>query len=144
MITPLGLEDQLLGIVAAKEKPELEEKKNQLILESAANNKQLKEIENKILEVLSSSEGNILEDETAIKVLSSSKILSEEISEKQKIASVTENEIDETRMGYRPVCRTLVHSVLLHLGSGEHRSHVPILSHVVHQSVPAFHRSQRA
>ena len=41
MITPLGLEDQLLGIVAAKEKPELEEKKNQLILESAANKKQV-------------------------------------------------------------------------------------------------------
>nr|XP_055037339.1 dynein axonemal heavy chain 3 isoform X1 [Misgurnus anguillicaudatus]XP_055037340.1 dynein axonemal heavy chain 3 isoform X1 [Misgurnus anguillicaudatus] len=103
MITPLGLEDQLLGIVAAKEKPELEEKKNQLILESAENNKQLKEIENRILQVLSSSEGNILEDETAIDVLSSSKILSEDISEKQKIASVTESEIDETRMGYRPV-----------------------------------------
>jgi len=56
MITPQGLEDQLLGIVAAKEKPELEEKKNQLILEGAANQKQLKEIEDKILEVLSSSE----------------------------------------------------------------------------------------
>ena len=41
MITPLGLEDQLLGIVAAKEKPELEEKKNQLIVESAANKKQV-------------------------------------------------------------------------------------------------------
>jgi dynein heavy chain len=44
MITPLGLEDQLLGIVAAKEKPELEEKKNQLILESAANKKQVRTI----------------------------------------------------------------------------------------------------
>lgn len=103
MITPLGLQDQLLGIVAAKEKPELEEKKNKLILESAENKKQLKEIEDKILEVLSLSEGNILEDETAIKVLSSSKELSEEISEKQKIASVTETQIDETRMGYKPV-----------------------------------------
>ncbi|KAI1896260.1 hypothetical protein AGOR_G00092970 [Albula goreensis] len=110
MITPLGLEDQLLGIVAAKEKPELEEKKNQLIIESAANNKQLKEIESQILEILSSSEGNILEDETAIKVLSSSKVLSEEISEKQKIASITEKEIDDTRMGYRPVAE---HSSIL-------------------------------
>ncbi|XP_016078231.1 PREDICTED: dynein heavy chain 3, axonemal [Miniopterus natalensis] len=107
MITPLGLQDQLLGIVAAKEKPELEEKKNQLIVESAENKKQLKEIEDKILEVLSLSEGNILEDETAIKVLSSSKELSEEISEKQKIASVTETQIDETRLGYKPVA---VHS----------------------------------
>ena len=56
MITPQGLEDQLLGIVAAKEKPELEEKKNELIVESAANKKQLKEIEDKILKVLSSSQ----------------------------------------------------------------------------------------
>ena len=45
--------------------------------------RQLKEIEDRILEVLSTSEGNILEDETAIKVLSSSKVLSNEISEKQ-------------------------------------------------------------
>uniref|UniRef100_A0A3B5R7T6 Dynein axonemal heavy chain 3 n=1 Tax=Xiphophorus maculatus TaxID=8083 RepID=A0A3B5R7T6_XIPMA len=110
MITPQGLQDQLLGLVAAKEKPELEEKKNQLILESAANNKQLKEIEDQILEVLSSSKGNILEDETAIKILSSSKILSEEISEKQKVASITEKEIDNTRMGYRPVAE---HSSIL-------------------------------
>ncbi|KAJ8301425.1 hypothetical protein KUTeg_020412 [Tegillarca granosa] len=56
MITLLGLEDQLLGTVAAKEKPELEEKKNQLILESARNRRQLKEIEDKILEVLSTSQ----------------------------------------------------------------------------------------
>ncbi|XP_069839891.1 dynein axonemal heavy chain 3 isoform X1 [Dendropsophus ebraccatus] len=110
MITPLGLQDQLLGIVAAKEKPELEDKKNQLIIESAANKKQLKEIEDKILEVLSSSKGNILEDETAIKVLSSSKLLSEEISEKQQIATATEKEIDDTRMGYKPVA---IHSSIV-------------------------------
>ncbi|XP_042639137.1 dynein axonemal heavy chain 3 [Orycteropus afer afer] len=110
MITPLGLQDQLLGIVAAKEKPELEEKKNKLIVESAQNKRQLKEIEDKILEVLSMSEGNILEDETAIKVLSSSKVLSEEISEKQEIASVTETQIDETRMGYKPVA---IHSATI-------------------------------
>uniref|UniRef100_A0A7M5WS23 Dynein heavy chain 3, axonemal n=2 Tax=Clytia hemisphaerica TaxID=252671 RepID=A0A7M5WS23_9CNID len=105
MITPLGLEDQLLGIVAAKEKPELEEKKNKLVLESAANNRQLKEIEDKILHVLSSSEGNILEDETAIKILSSSKVLSEEITEKQLLAVSTEKEIDDTRNGYKPVAQ---------------------------------------
>lgn len=45
-----------MGIVAAKEKPELEEKKNMLIIESARNKRQLKEIEDKILEVLSSSQ----------------------------------------------------------------------------------------
>ncbi|XP_006892767.1 PREDICTED: dynein heavy chain 3, axonemal [Elephantulus edwardii] len=110
MITPLGLQDQLLAIVAAKEKPELEDQKNKLIVESAQNKQQLKEIEDKILEVLSLSKGNILEDETAIQILSSSKVLSEEISKKQEIASVTEMQIDETRMGYKPVA---VHSATI-------------------------------
>ncbi|KAG5895230.1 hypothetical protein JTB14_003447 [Gonioctena quinquepunctata] len=105
MITPQGLQDQLLGIVVAREKPVLEEKKNAMIVESANNKKMLKEIEDKILEVLSSSEGNILEDETAIKILSSSKILSEEIQEKQKLAAVTEKEIDQARNGYVPVSK---------------------------------------
>lgn len=45
MITPEGLEDQLLGIVVSKERPDLEEKKTQLILQSAENKKKLKEIE---------------------------------------------------------------------------------------------------
>lgn len=110
MITPLGLQDQLLSIVAAKEKPELEEAKNQLIIESAENKKQLKNIEDKILEVLSSSEGNILEDETAIQILSSSKTLSEEISAKQEIAEATQKEIQVTRLGYLPVAE---HSSIL-------------------------------
>lgn len=102
MITPQGLQDQLLGIVAAQERPELEEKKNNLILESAANNATLKQIEDKILEVLS-SDGNILEDEQAIQILSQSKVLSQEINAKQEIAAATEIEIDQTRNGYKPV-----------------------------------------
>ena len=77
--------------MVAKERPELEEKKNSLIVESANNKKQLKEIEDKILEVLSSSQGNILEDETAITILSSSKTLSEDISAKQKVATYSQS-----------------------------------------------------
>jgi len=103
MITPEGLEDQLLGIVVAKERPELEEERQALIVQSASNKKQLKEIEDKILETLSSSEGNILEDESAIKILDSSKILSDEINKKQKIAEETEKKINESRLGYRPI-----------------------------------------
>ncbi|KAI8840277.1 hypothetical protein BC829DRAFT_446998 [Chytridium lagenaria] len=103
MITPEGLEDQLLGIVVAKERPELEEEKTQLILQSAENKKRLKEIEDQILHILSSAEGNILENETAIEVLSSSKVLSVELFEKQKIAEETERKIDETRDSYRPI-----------------------------------------
>lgn len=61
MITQAGLSDQLLGVVVANERPDLEEQRNELVVQSAANARKLKEIEDKILEVLSSSEGNILE-----------------------------------------------------------------------------------
>ncbi|XP_065142099.1 dynein axonemal heavy chain 12-like [Paramisgurnus dabryanus] len=110
MITPEGLEDQLLGIVVAKERPELEEKRNALILQSAANKKQLKEIEDQILETLQSSEGNILEDESAIQILDAAKIMSNEITKKQQIAEKTEIKIAESREGYRDIAK---HSSIL-------------------------------
>ncbi|KAK5619233.1 hypothetical protein CRENBAI_020307 [Crenichthys baileyi] len=110
MITPEGLEDQLLGIVVAKERPELEEERNALILQSADNKRQLKEIEDKILETLQSSKGNILEDESAIQILDSAKIMSNEITKKQQIAEKTEIKIAESREGYRPIAK---HSSIL-------------------------------
>lgn len=68
----------------------MEEERNALILQSASNKKVLKEIEDKILETLSSSEGNILEDESAIQVLDSAKIMSNEISKKQQVWTTLE------------------------------------------------------
>lgn len=103
MITLEGLEDQLLGTVVAQERPELEDEKNDLIMQSAANKKQLQEIEDKILEVLSSSKGNILEDSSAIEILSASKEVSTKIEKKQKIAEETEAKIDAARIKYQPV-----------------------------------------
>ncbi len=51
-ITMDGLQDQLLGIVVAKERPDLEEEKNQLVIQSAENRSKLKDIEDQILEVI--------------------------------------------------------------------------------------------
>uniref|UniRef100_A0A1I8MKN2 AAA+ ATPase domain-containing protein n=1 Tax=Musca domestica TaxID=7370 RepID=A0A1I8MKN2_MUSDO len=110
MITEQGLSEQLLATVVAHERPDLQEKKEQLIIESAKNRDSLYTIESKILEVLSTSEGNVLEDENAINILSSSKILSEQIQEKQVIAVATEAEIDEARQRYIPVAK---HSAIL-------------------------------
>ncbi|XP_026811506.1 dynein heavy chain 7, axonemal-like [Rhopalosiphum maidis] len=103
MITPIGLEDQLLGVVVAKDRPDLEAEKNQLIIQGAENAKSLKDIEDKILQVLSSSEGNILEDEEAVNILSSSKTLANEIEVKQSKAKITERTIDKTRHQYKTV-----------------------------------------
>ena len=77
----------------------------------------LKEIEDKILEILSTSEGNILEDETAVQVLSSSKTLSNDISEKQSFAEITEKEIDKARSEYQPIA---TYSAVLFFTIGEY------------------------
>ncbi|XP_076618005.1 dynein axonemal heavy chain 7 isoform X2 [Colletes latitarsis] len=103
MITPSGLEDQLLGIVVAKERPDLESEKNALIVQGAANKKLLQETEDKILEILSIAEGNILEDEEAIDVLTSSKNLSDDIETKQAAAEQTEASIDAARLQYTSI-----------------------------------------
>jgi dynein heavy chain len=41
MITPLGLQDQLLGIVVARENPELEDERTQLVVQSAENKRSI-------------------------------------------------------------------------------------------------------
>lgn len=103
MITPEGLADQLLGIVAAKERPELELERHKLLVQSQENEAQLKRIEDNILEILQRSQGNLLEDETGINALTKAKTLSTDIAHKQKIAAATEQEINKTRAGYAPI-----------------------------------------
>ena len=103
MITPEGLEDQMLGIVVAKERPELEEEKTKLVLEAAQNKRVLKEVEDKILHTLSSSEGNILDDASAIEILGDAKVISDQISAKQVIADKTTQKLDAIRESYKSV-----------------------------------------
>lgn len=66
------------------------------------NKRQLKEIEDKILEVLSASTGNILEDESAISVITEAKRLGNDIAAKQRQGEATEAAIDEARVAYAP------------------------------------------
>eukprot|EP00933_Yihiella_yeosuensis_P041142 TRINITY_DN35573_c0_g1_i1.p1 TRINITY_DN35573_c0_g1~~TRINITY_DN35573_c0_g1_i1.p1 ORF type:complete len:1671 (-),score=457.77 TRINITY_DN35573_c0_g1_i1:233-5206(-) len=108
-ITPQGLEDQMLGILVAKERPDLEEQKNELVRETAKNNKILKEIEDDILKLLAESSGDVLEDDTLVDKVTSSKLVSDDINEKKEVAKVTEANIDVARESYRPVAyRTAV------------------------------------
>ena len=62
-----GLQDQMLGIVVAAEEPATEEKRVNLVIESAKAKAQLKDLEDKILQLLSSSTGH----EPAIKLFES-------------------------------------------------------------------------
>ena len=55
-------------------RPDLEDKRQMLIVQSATNEKTLKQVEDDILATLSLAEGNILENESAIEALASSKV----------------------------------------------------------------------
>merc|ERR1712232_1333800 len=108
-ITPVGLENQMLGIVVAKERPDLEEQKNELVVQNAKMNKTLKEIEDEILRLLATSSGDVLEDDTLVDQVTSSKQVSDDINAKKEIARVTEIDIDSARESYRSVAyRTAV------------------------------------
>ena len=102
-VTLDGLEDQLLGAVVMQEREDLAEAKNQLVVSNARMKKELTEIEDKILYLLSNATGNILDDEVLIDTLAQSKVTSDGISLKVAEAEATEKDIDETREKYRPV-----------------------------------------
>lgn len=66
-------------------RPELEEARQELIVTTANNRRMLKETEDRILATLSDAEGNILENESAIQILDSSKRISDDILKKQAV-----------------------------------------------------------
>lgn len=102
MITYEGLSDQLLNQVVEKENPDLQTKKEALVIEGAKNKNMLSEIEDKILKTLKNSD-DILADAAGIEVLQNAKVVSDDINKKQAIAEKVEIEIDESRNGYKPV-----------------------------------------
>ncbi|XP_055256564.1 dynein axonemal heavy chain 6 [Moschus berezovskii] len=102
-VTKSGLEDQLLSDVVRLEKPELEEQRIKLIVRINTDKNQLKAIEEKILKMLFTSEGNILDNEELIDTLQDSKITSGAIKVRLKEAESTEQMINIAREKYRPV-----------------------------------------
>lgn len=74
-----GLMDQLLALVVMQERPDLEEQRSQIVVSIAQMKQDLKEIQERILYKLSSSEGSPLDDLDFIITLESSKTKSDDI-----------------------------------------------------------------
>ncbi|KAI9538399.1 Dynein heavy chain 6, axonemal [Dissostichus eleginoides] len=102
-VTTSGLEDQLLSDVVRLESPHLEEQRNELIVRINADRNQLKDIEDRILKLLFTSEGNILDNEELVQTLQESKVTSETIKHRLEEAEATELMINSARERYRPV-----------------------------------------
>lgn len=100
-LTQQGLNDQLLTTVVAKERPDLQQLLEEVIAENARNKTKLKEVEDNILYTMSNSKKDILEDESSIKILDDSKVISADIIAKQITSQQTLAQIDEFRKHYR-------------------------------------------
>ncbi|XP_034489366.1 dynein heavy chain 2, axonemal-like, partial [Drosophila innubila] len=97
-----GLEAQLLGIVVRKEKPALEEQKDDLVMTIARNKRTLIDLDNEILRLLNESRGSLLDDDKLFSTLQKSRQTSTLVKESLSIAEVTEVEIDAARQEYKP------------------------------------------
>ncbi|XP_063366022.1 dynein axonemal heavy chain 1-like [Cydia amplana] len=102
-LVPSGLAEQLLSIVVAQERPDLEELRGQLIVTRAQMASQLAEMQSDILYGLSNSEGSPVDDVPLILTLEAIKIKSAEILIKVEDIERTTIEIDDARQGYVPV-----------------------------------------
>lgn len=66
----------MLGIVVRKERPELEEQKDNLVIGIAAGKRKLTELEDEILRLLNEAQGSLLDDEQLVNTLQTSKVTS--------------------------------------------------------------------
>lgn len=114
-----GLEEQLLKIVVEREKPELEHENEQLILHTAAAKKQMKQLEEDILDLLSTSQCSLLENERLIQTLQTAKVTAANIKVQLQDAEHTSVKIFEAREEYRECSRraSILFFVLADLGA---------------------------
>uniref|UniRef100_A0A9L0IQP0 Dynein axonemal heavy chain 10 n=1 Tax=Equus asinus TaxID=9793 RepID=A0A9L0IQP0_EQUAS len=104
-VTLKGLEDQLLSVLVAYERRELEEQREHLIQETSENKNLLKDLEDSLLRELATSTGNMLDNVELVQTLEETKAKATEVSEKLKLAEKTALDIDRLRDGYRPAAR---------------------------------------
>lgn len=105
VVTPDGLEDQMLNIVVKIEEPIKEEHRQKNIREFYENKREQKKNEDKILQLLHTTSGNILDDELLINELEKSKIASIEIEEKLKAQELNREHFNHIKNFYKEAAR---------------------------------------
>uniref|UniRef100_A0A0G4IFQ9 AAA+ ATPase domain-containing protein n=1 Tax=Chromera velia CCMP2878 TaxID=1169474 RepID=A0A0G4IFQ9_9ALVE len=104
-VTLDGLQQQLLNVTVGKEKPELEEQRQQLIQTMSSNRQTLKQLEDVLLRELANSKGSILDNDDLISTLGETKTKAVEIEQALQEGKLTAEEIEKMRSVYQKVAK---------------------------------------
>ena len=99
-VTGDGLANQLLNVVVAHERPDLEQQYAELVTEMSENALLIVQLEDTLLKELSGSQGNILDNEELIATLDETKTQAEDIKGKLEQSTFTKDEISKARQAY--------------------------------------------
>lgn len=102
-VTLEGLRDQLLNEVVGYERPELEEQRKKLVIETSENRATLKGLEDTLLSELSASTGPLVDNDDLIRTLDHAKSKVDEIGEALDVAKVTNEGLEKSRDSYRQI-----------------------------------------
>lgn len=144
-VTEDGLEEQLLALVVASERPDLEKQRSELIRQQNEFAIKLKELELSLLRKLQEAEGDFLSDTALVENLETTKALADDINKKKKLAEETKESLNKIRDNYRPVAArgSLLYFLLNDLSGIDHMYQFS-LSAFVHVFENAINKAQTA
>jgi len=104
-ITSEGLQEQLLSLVIGKERPDLFEQRKKLLESKNTMRVRLKELEDNLLESLTSTEGDILSNVELITGLEDTKVTARTTAEDQQTLLLAQDQMFAALEDYRPIAK---------------------------------------
>lgn len=138
------MENQLLSVVVRTERPDIEEQRETLILETSENKNLVQQLEDSLLREIAADQGNMVDNIDLIETLDNIKSRANEVMTKLFLAEVTSADIDKLREGYRPAATrgAILFSVLADMATVNTMyqysliSYVEVFIHSLKRSLP--------